>query len=179
MPTSDAENERALLVAMPLRHLASAHAAQGTQGSVVMPAGGPGALDETPLDTPVLFFAIDAGEAEVPAATWVATYAGRVGHEPEVGWPDGLPPTWLDEHPPTVDVIVTAEADQTGRDDELEDDDEEEDVEVLGPQSFFRVRALSPLPRAEWIFANELVAKQQRKGRTFLPRAPRLIVRPD
>ena len=44
------------------------------------------------------------------------------------------------------------------------------DEDAVGPQSFFRVSGLSPLPRAEWVFANELVPKQQRRGRAFIPR---------
>lgn len=178
MPSAGPEHDRVLLVAMPLRHLESAQAVQDAHGLVVMPAGSPGALDETPIDTPVLFIAIDAGGVEVPAATWVATFAGRVEHDPDAGWPGALPPTWLDEHPSTVGRATRAEP-QPDRDGEYEDDEAEDDAGVFGPQSFFSVRALSSLPRTEWIFANELVPKQQRKGRTFLPRAPRLIARPD
>lgn len=178
MPSASPEHDRSLLVAMPLRHLESAQAVQDAHGFVVMPAGSPGALEETPIDTPVLFLAIDAGEAEVPAATWVARFAGPVGHDPDAGWPGALPQTWLDEHPATVSGATRGEP-QSDRDDECDDEEEGEDEGALGPQSFFRVRALTPLPQTEWIFANELVPKQQRRGRTFLPRAPRLIARPD
>ena len=52
---------------------------------------------------------------------------------------------------------------------------EDEDEEPVGPQSFFRIAQLARSPREEWIFANELVPKQQRGGRSFLPRAPTAI----
>jgi hypothetical protein len=41
------------------------------------------------------------------------------------------------------------------------------------------VSGLGPLPREEWVFANELVPKQRRGGRTFEPHAPVLVARPD
>lgn len=165
------EEDRALLVAMPLRHLEAALAA----GSDVLPAGGPGDLDAIAIGSRVLLIATEAGDAGVPAATWRATFAGRVPFEPGQAWPDGLPPTWIEEHPPPS---VPAAADDEPRDAgaEAEDDDEEdEDEESVGPQSFFRIEQLARSPREEWIFANELVPKQQRGGRSFLPRAPTAI----
>jgi peptidoglycan hydrolase-like protein with peptidoglycan-binding domain len=166
-------NDRALLVAMPLRHLDAADASEGP--TVTLPAGGPGDLDDTPPGTPVLVIATEAGDAEVPAATWSATFQGRVRYEPGSPWPPDVPPTWVEEHPapepPTADVVHPDE-------DEDEDDDEEDD-EAVGPQSFFRISGLARVPRSDWVFANELVPKQERGGRTFVPRAPRLIARPD
>lgn len=179
MPSTDAETDRALLVAMPLRHLLGARAVQEVQGFAVMPAGGPGALDETPMHTAVLFIALDTGEAQLPAATWGAAFAGRVPHDPEDAWPDALPPSWLDEHPLAVELTATTGSGNRGDgSDSEEGNDDEDDDDVMGPQSFFRVSALAPLPRSEWVFTNELVPKQQRRGRSFLPRTPTLISRP-
>ncbi len=41
-------DDRALLVAMPLRHLEPARAECEAQGTVVLPAGGPGDVGEAP-----------------------------------------------------------------------------------------------------------------------------------
>ncbi len=146
-----------------------------------MPAGGPGALDETPMHTAVLFIALDTEEAQVPAATWGAVFAGRVPHEPQDAWPDALPPSWLDEHLRSEEPTATTGSGDRGDGSDSEednDDDDDEDDDVMGPQSFFRVSALAPLPRSKWVFTNELVPKQQRRGRSFLPRTPTLISRP-
>jgi hypothetical protein len=59
--------------------------------------------------------------------------------------------------------------------DEDDEDEEDEDDDLPGPQSFLRVTALAPIPRDRWIFANELVPKQRRGGRSFVPPVPRLI----
>ena len=64
-------DERALLIAIPLRHLESAATAPAE--TAVLPAGGPGDLDTCSLGMPVIVMATEAGEAEVPAATWQAT----------------------------------------------------------------------------------------------------------
>jgi hypothetical protein len=166
---------------MPLRHLEAAREiAQGT-GSAVMPAGGPGALDETSPGTPVLIIAMEPEDAGVPAATWTATFGGRVDHEPGDPWPEGLPGTWLEEHGRrAAERLQSASITPEGASDEDIDDDEEDedDDERVGPQSFFRASGLRPLPRSEWVFANELVPKQRRSGRTFEPHAPVLVTRP-
>ena len=171
------KNDRALLAAMPLRHLASARALCEEEGSVVLPAGSPGALDETPMETPVLFIATEAGDDELPAATWGGTFAGRVAYEPGEPLPGTLPPTWLDEHGWRPDDV--ARSPNASPPNDSDDDDDRDDDDLVGPQSFFRINGLSPLPRSEWIYANELVPKQRRGGRTFVPRTPELIARPD
>ena len=172
-------NEEALLVAMPLRHLERAGARAEAEGSVVLPAGGPGDLDDTLTGTQVLLIATEAGDAEVPAATWNARFEGRVAHTTGEPLPAGLPETWLEERAgspaqSTRDGLLLDDDTDDGEDDGDPDDDM-----TIGPQSFFRVSALSPMPRADWIFSNELVPKQQRDGRTFVPRTPRLITLPD
>lgn len=164
------ENDRALLIAMPSRHLEAARATCDEAGAVTLPAGGPGDLDDAHDGLTVLVIATDAGDAEVPAATWRAVFEGRVPHSPGDPWPQGLPDTWTEEHPWSGAVEAPPPPDR-----DHEDDDEEDDEDLVGPQSFFRVRALAPSPRGEWVYANELVPKQQRGGRTFVPRTPHLI----
>jgi hypothetical protein len=169
---NEVDPDRALVLAMPLRHLEAGAAVIETEGSVVLPAGGPGDLDDTPPGSRVLVIATEAGDAEVPAATWSAEFAGRVAHAPGDPWPTDLPSTWVEEHgepEPTPPPLPPPE------DEDDEDEDEDEDDDLPGPQSFLRVTALAPIPRDRWIFANELVPKQRRGGRSFVPPVPRLI----
>ncbi len=179
---SELDPDRALVLAMPLRHLETGLAVLGAEGSVVLPAGGPGDLDETPLGTRVLVIATEAGDAEVPAATWSAVFAGRVAHAPGDPWPSGLPATWIDEHPepgPAARPPGPPPADDDDEDDDEDGEDEDEEdldeEDLRGPQSFLRVTSLGEMPQDRWIFANELVPKQRRGGRSFVPHVPRLI----
>ena len=85
--------------------------------------------------------------------------------------PDSRPATpsarcWVAERRAVAVAAPAADPDPDG---------EEDEDEPPGPQSFFEVERLEPLPKHEWIFANELVRKQERGGRTYFPRAPRLI----
>jgi hypothetical protein len=169
-------NDRALLVAMPLRHLESAADLCRRDGSVVLPAGGPGGLHDMPPSSRVLVIPTDTGVEEVPAATWAATFEGRVGHREGEPWPRGLPPTWVDEHP---DQVTVPREPPPPEDEDDDDDDDGLDPEGVGPQAFFRVRGLERLPRTEWVFANEVVPKQQRGGRTFVPRVPTIVTLPS
>jgi len=165
-----------LVVAMPLRHLEAAQVECEQTGTATLPVGGPGDLDDARPGATVLVIATEAGDTEVPAATWRGLFEGRVPHEPGDPWPDGLPSTWREEHaapdhrtPNAEPLVASAE------DDEDDDDDDDDDDERVGPQAFFRVRELAPAPRGDWIHANELVPKQHRGGRTFVPRTPTLI----
>jgi hypothetical protein len=171
---SEIDPDHALVLAMPLRHLEAADAVLATEGSVVLPAGGPGDVDEAPIGSRVLVIATEAGDAEVPAATWSAVFAGRVAHQPGDPWPSGLPGTWIEEHPepdPARPSTFPTSDENEDEDEEEEDDDEDQP----GPQSFLRVTSLGEMPRGRWIFANELVPKQRRGGRSFVPHVPRLI----
>ena len=173
-------DDRVLLVAMPLRHLQVARAACEQAGSATLPAGGAGDLDLARRGATVLVIATEAGDAQVPAATWRGSFEGRVPHEAGDPWPDGLPATWLEEHAPSQ--AGTASREELGVvlvDDEQEEDEEVDDEDMVGPQTFFRVRALAPAPRDLWVHVNELVPKQQRGGRTFFPRTPRLVALVD
>jgi hypothetical protein len=117
-----------------------------------------------PPGTQVLL--IISGEDAVPAATWRATLVRRI-EPPDDGFPDRLPPSWLEERQVTSDVPVPDDS-----------DDDDRDETAVGPQSYFEVERLEQLPKQDWVFANELVRKQERGGRAFFPRAPRLIRTP-
>lgn len=153
---------RALLAGLPQRHVDAAVEVCAKEGRVVIPAGSPGDLDRAAAGMDVLLMI--SGEDAVPAVTWRATFLRRVAGDQESDPPDLLPPTWLEER-----LAAAATRDPAvDRDEDDEDDDR-------GPQSFFEVERLEPLPKQDWIFANELVRKQERGGRAFFPRAPRLI----
>jgi hypothetical protein len=158
----------ALVVAMPERHL---EAAAAMPDPVVLPAGSPGDLEAAEPGWPVLLIPIET-EGGAIAVRWRAEFLHRLAFQPGDPIPDRVPPTWVGERhrSPGAD-----EADPGDRADPDEDVEPDEDDEGGGPQSFFAVTSLTRLPRSEWIFANELVPKQQRLGRTFLPRAPRAI----
>lgn len=182
-------DEQALFIAIPVRHLEAALDAQSSGGErTVLPAGGPGDLDDAPAGTPVLVMPTDAGDSEVPAATWRATFVRRVPYVPGSAWPEGLPTSWTDEHPvpeaaapadPDDDPDDDPDGDRDDDPDDDPDDDAWEDDEDAGPQSFLEVVDLGPLPRQEWLFANELVGKQARGGRWFQPLVPTLVDLPD
>lgn len=174
-------DEQALLIALPLRHLEAALAA-GTE-AVTLPAGGPGDLDAATPGLPVLVMAVDAGDGEVAAATWGATFARRVPYDVGSPWPAGLLASWVEEHP-----VPDAPAAPDDLDDDLDDEDDVDDVDELDDelddeddltQSFLEVTGLRPLPRDEWLFANELVGKQARGGRSYRPRVPVVVTLPD
>lgn len=178
---SPAAKDRVLVVAMPLRHLEAARVVCEQSGSATLPAGGPGDVDEASPGAAVLVVATGAGDAEVPAATWRAVFEGRVPYEYGDPLPGGLPATWVDEHG-RAETDTSGEPDlqaASNDEDEEEDEDEDEDDDVVGPQTFFRVRELAPLPRDAWIHANELVPKQRRGGRSFQPRTPMLVTLVD
>jgi hypothetical protein len=171
-------DEQALLIAIPLRHLEAALETPGER--VVLPAGGPGDLDTTAPAAPILVMPTDEDDSEISAATWRATFVRRVAYEPGSPWPEGLPASWTAEHPAPAPQPAPAAAGPDDADD-LDDEDEDawEDDEDIGPQSFLEVVDLAPLPRQEWLFANELVGKQARGGRYFRPRVPTLVDLPD
>jgi hypothetical protein len=161
----DGTEDHVLVVALPRRHLGAAEAVARDQGRVTIPAGGPGDLDRTPPGTEVLV--IVTGPDEVPASTWHAVFVERL--DPPAGTvPDGLPPTWVEEHGAAAAAAMSA----------VVTDEDNDDDDRVGPQAFFVVEALAELPKHDWVFANELVRKQDRGGRAFVPRAPRLIRRP-
>ncbi len=166
--------ERALLMAVPLRHLEALVAAAPVP--CVLPAGGPGDLDRATGGTPVLVMATDTGELDVPAATWRGWFVRRVAHDVGEPWPAGLPKTWVDEHPAPAAVDQPQERMAV---EQVDPDEDDEDDEEIGPQSFLEVTDLAPMPRESWVFANELVDKEARGGRSFRPRVPTMVALPD
>ncbi len=98
---------------------------------------------------PVLVYAFDPGRRE-PKVTWRATFAGagdveRVEVEPHVD------PELGDEPDP--------------------DPDDDGAVGIVR----VRLRDVGPLPEREWISTNELVPKQERRARFYMPREPRVV----
>jgi hypothetical protein len=172
-------DERALLMAVPLRHLECA--AEPPDGQVTLPAGGLGDLATTSPGTLVIVMATDAADADVPAATWRATFVRHLTYDLGAPWPAGLPPTWIEEHgdpPPAAPLHSERDAVPGDEDDPYDDDADDADGPDL-VQSFLEVTGLERLPRDEWLFANELVGKQARRGRSFLPRVPTMVSLPD
>jgi hypothetical protein len=172
--------DRALLIAIPLHHLESLVDAGGP---VLLPAGGRGDLDAAAPGTPVLVMPTETDDNRASAATWRATFVRRVPYEPGSPWPDGLPASWTAEHPvpepAPPDDEDDDEDDEFWDDEDDEDEEDDEDDEDDDVQSFLEVTDLGPLPRQEWVFANELVPKQARRGRFFQPRVPILVPLPD
>ena len=160
---------QALLVGLPGRHLDAAVDACRAYGRVVIPAGSPGDLDSATPGMDV--FLMISGVGAVPAATWRATFVRRVATTGPDDLPDLLPTSWLEDRRSDAAAGVTHD-DERDHDPDKDDEDDEDDT---GPQSFFEVERLEPLDKNDWLFANELVPKQERGGRAFFPRAPRLI----
>ena len=164
-------SELVLLVGMPLRHLREAASICAAKGRAVLPAGGQGDLARTATGAEVLVVATHAGEEEVPAATWSAEFVGVVSAVPGT-FPEGLPEGWLEERRAARPASPAVPRSPFG------DDADEETADPPGEQTYFEVRSLTELPTTGWIFVNELVPKQERGGRTYVPRTPRLVERP-
>ena len=86
---------------------------------------------------------------------------------------------------PRDDDDADDENDDGDEDDDFEDDDldfddddfdDDEDEHLV--QAFVEVSGLEALPRDEWLFANELVGKQARRGRSYRPRVPTIVTLP-
>jgi hypothetical protein len=169
-PVDETGIPTALVAGMPRRHLDSAAETCRIHGRVAIPAGSPGDLDSATPGIEVLV--IVTGSDEVPAATWRAAFVRRVEAPPgEV--PHLVPPTWVEERA----TAPEGPGSTPHRDPDVADE-ADDDEDGPGPQSFFEVEGLEELPKHAWVFANELVGKQQRGGRVFVPRAPRLVRRP-
>jgi len=192
-----------LLLACPKSDLEGAHALCREGGLAVLPAGGAGDLPRAPLGAALLIVDIDLdvsfdGDTDGknddgtsrPVARWRAELTGQLPLDPEQ-FNSLLPPTWVDRHP---SAFANARATARRGDDDASEADlierrwerqwelDGEPVPDAGQpdgQVFLPVIGLEPLPRAEWIFTNELVPKQARRGRRFLPRSPTLVQLPD
>ena len=171
----------AILAAVPLRHLRSGLEVCAERGRVALPTAGRADLAAAlPGDT-VYLYAYQVGDRPVPAATWrgelVRVVDAEDGEHPVPGL---TPPTWREERV-AADVATGPVLEPT--DDDAADDDAEADDDDLagaGPtEVFLEVEALRELDRREWMFTNELVRKQDRGARTFVPLAPVRVLLPD
>ncbi|HSL09710.1 MAG TPA: hypothetical protein VLA82_00140 [Actinomycetota bacterium] len=179
-------DDRALFVAMPERHLRSA-AASGV-ADVVLPLGRSGDLARTPSGCAVYLVTLDDDGIAGPAATWRATLVGWTERDADADLDDvrGLPPSWRNERAsrataaagpdvePTASTVREPSTDTA--DDEADDDDDEGDAPR---QLLMTVDGLTPLDRRDWIFCNEVVPKQRRGARSFVPMTPTLVDLPD
>ena len=176
----------AILAAVPLRHLRSGLEVCAELGRVALPAAGRADLATALPGDAVYLYAYKVGERPVPAATWrgelVRVVEAEDGEHPVPGL---TPLTWREER--VADDIATdpvpEPADDDAADDDADEDDDDEDDDDLagaGPtEVFLEVEALRELDRREWMFTNELVRKQYRGARTFVPLAPVRVLLPD
>jgi len=178
--TEPVDDGTALFVAMPERHLRSAAALD--REIVHLPLGRLGDLPAAPTGSSVYVVTLDDEGVAARAATWRAVLLGWASPEPDDAPVDGLPPSWVDERA-AGDVPDATEGEPDGSDgaeeEPLDDDEDDEDDEDLGRQVFLRVQGLTELERRDWIFANEVVPKQRRGSRTFVPMSPTLVRVPD
>ncbi len=169
----------AILAAVPLRHLRSGLEVCARYGRVALPAAGRADLAAALPGDAVYLYAYQVGGRPVPAATWrgelVRVVEAEYGEHPE---PDLTPPTWREERV-AGDIATDAEPEPIG-DDAADDDSADDDLVGAGPtEVFLEVVALRELDRREWMFTNELVPKQDRGARTFVPLAPVRVLLPD
>jgi hypothetical protein len=192
--------DAALFIAMPARHLRSA-TASGPEGPIALPLGRLGDLPRAPVGCPVYVVALDDDGIASAAATWRASLRRwwEPSTEPTEQEAARLPPTWLEERRAAEPTAVEdAGAERTGpstgagaapaflADDEDEDDEDDEDgideddLDHDRPrQVFLEVEDLVQLPPRERVFTNEVVPKQRRGARSFVPMAPTLVRLPD
>ncbi len=169
----------AILAAVPLRHLRSGLEVCAGYGRVALPAAGRADLAAALPGDAVYLYAYQVGGRPVPAATWrgelVRVVEAEDGGHPV---PDLTPPTWREERV-AGDIATDAEPEPIG-DDAADDDSADDDLVGAGPtEVFLEVVALRELDRREWMFTNELVPKQDRGARTFVPLAPMRVLLPD
>ncbi len=180
-----AGGDLALFVAMPERHLLSAASLDGSP--VVLPLGRLGDVPRAAIGCRVYCVALDDEGVAGPAATWGGTFAGWSAPDDDdlPADPTGLPPTWLEDRAAaaaTADAEAAAPPDAADTPGRVEDavaqgeDDEDDDDDPDRPrQVFVTVHGLVALERRDWIFANEVVPKQRRGARSFVPMTPTLV----
>lgn len=164
---------RALALSCPDVDLAGAQSLLATHGLALLPAGGHGDLDRAATVT-TLFIIEVTEEGARPAVTWRAHLAM---HVPLVTpSPDQLlPPSWVSRHPDAYAQARQPTVTDGASEAELWDDEDE----PAPAQVFVPIGQLVALSREQWVFTNELVPKQQRRGRRFAPRVPTLVDIPD
>jgi hypothetical protein len=172
------QRDRALLAAVPRRHLESALAVQQRRGRVALPALEAGDLLDAEPGSDVYLYAHGEDGRQLPAATWRARLLRWAPAEPDGRYPeDGglVPPSLVEEMRVAREVIasgpknpvMTAEGER----------DRLAEGEAAG--AYFEVEGLEELAKRDWLFTNELVAKGDRGARYFMPRVPVLVRLPD
>jgi hypothetical protein len=176
------DDDIALFVAMPDRHLQSASALD--RDVVDLPLGRPGDVPRASRGCAVYLVALDDDGVADRAATWRASFVTWTdpGTDQGASLP-GLPPSWIEERAAedVADEPAPGEEPQAGADEDENDDEEDRDDEdgERPRQVFISVEGLAPLERRDWIFTNEVVPKQRRGSRTFVPMTPTLVRLPD
>lgn len=169
---------RALLAAVPRRHLESALIVQRRRGRVALPALEVGDLRDAEPGTDVYLYAHGANGRQLPAATWRARLRRWMPARPDGRHPDDgdlVPPSLVEEMRVAREVIASAPQDHaTTADGER---DRLSEGEAAG--AYFEVEGLEELPKRDWLFTNELVSKGDRGARYFMPRVPVMVRLPD
>ena len=157
--TAEDERTACSLVAMPLRHLAAARVRCASATGVVDAAGGrSGRARRRPPGVTVLVIATEAGDAEVPAATWRGDARGARATRAWRSASERTARTWVEEHArPEAGVASDDERGEAPDDDEDEDDGDDDDEDpmrwVRRRSSASRARALTSrrwVPRTSW-----------------------------
>ena len=186
-----------LLLACPKADLEGAQALCARGGFAVLPAGGAGDLRLAPIGASLFIVDVDLGvdpnadhEADLGSSRPVVRWHGRLGDQLPLDpqrFSSLLPPTWMRRHPTAYEQArnpgrpaeeTLSDSDPWERQWELDGQPVPDDGESPGVQVFLPVIELEPLHTKDWIFTNELVPKQARRGRRFLPRIPTLVQLP-
>ena len=163
-------DDLALVVSCPTEDLEALVAVLRQNPIALLPVGGVGELGRAAGVTTLLMVEIGPDGA-LPTIRW----RGSVGDATPVADPAALlPATWAARHPHAYADSRTPPPAAEGEWDEDRWDDDEKRVQVFLP-----LTALERLAKDRWVFANELVSKQHRAGRTFAPRVPALVSLPD
>ena len=175
---SGEQPDRALLAAVPRRHLESALIVQKRRGRVALPSLEVGDLRDAEPGTDVYLYAHGEEGRQLPAATWRARLLRWAPAEPDGRHPDDgdlVPPSLVEEIRVAREVIASAPKDSVTTEDG-------EPGQVAGGEAagaYFEVEALEELPQRDWLFTNELVSKGDRGARYFMPLVPVLVRLPD
>lgn len=181
MAESQAKGEqpgRALLAAVPRRHLESALIVQQRRGRVALPALEVGDLRDAEPGTDVYLYAHGEDGRQLPAATWRARLLRWAPAEPDGRHPDDgdlVPPSLVEEMRVAREVLASVPQDPVTTADEGRD----QLGGGEGAGAYFEVEGLEELPKRAWLFTNELVSKGDRGARYFMPRVPVLVQLPD
>lgn len=177
--TRGEQPDRALLAAVPRRHLESALAVQQRRGHVALPALEVGDLRVAEPGTEVYLYAHGEDGRQLPAATWRARLRRWAPAEPDGRHPDDgdlVPPSLVEEMRVAREVIAS------GSQEPVTTAGGEPEPLLVGDESagaYFEVEGLEELPKRDWLFTNELVSKGDRGARYFMPRVPVLVRLPD